>query len=175
MKLTIEIPLFLLLSCAALDAQLANQNQNIIIQLPPQTGPCPVFMRAQHAADGDLLAVNSGHPKGIGQSLHLTVTSPDSRQIASATVTVRGLTPKGRVTQTLAGQDNAFDAEKTMDITFSASPGKGASADIWVAGLSAVKAIDMQSVTFTDGSTWKLPAERTCRTFPDPVMLISGR
>jgi hypothetical protein len=132
-------------------------------------------MRAQHAADGDVLAVNSSHPKGIGQSLHLTVTSPDSRQIASATVTVRGLTPKGHVTQALASQDNAFDAEKAMDIRFSTGTGKDASADIWVPGLSAVKAIDMQSVTFADGSTWKLPAEKTCRTFPDPVMLISGR
>jgi hypothetical protein len=175
MKLTIDVPLFLLLSCAALAAQSANRNQNIVIQLPPPTGTCPVFMRAQHAADGDLLAVNSSHPKGIGQSLHLTVTSSDSRRIASATVTVRGLVPKGRVTQTLASQDDAFDAEKTMDIKFSAEPGKDASGDIWVPGLSAVMTIDLQSVTFTDGSTWKLPAERTCRTFPDPVMLISGR
>jgi hypothetical protein len=182
MKLTIQVPLFLLLSCAALAAQSANhaglesanQNQNIIIQLPPQPGPCPVFMRAQHSADGDLLAVNSGHSKGIGQSLHLTVTSPDSRQIASATMIVRGLTPKGRVTQTMAAQDNTSDAEKTMDIRFSAGPGKAASADIWVPGLSAVKVIEMQSVTFTDGSTWNLPAEKTCRTFPDPLMLISG-
>jgi hypothetical protein len=132
-------------------------------------------MRAQHAADGDLLAVNSSHPKGIGQSLHLTVTSPDSRQIASATVTVRGLSPKGRVTQALASQDEPSDAEKTMDIRFAAEPGKNAAADVWVPGMSAIKAIDMQSVTFTDGSTWKLPAERACRTFPDPVMLISGR
>ena len=175
MKLAIKVQLFLLLSCAALGAKSANQNQTVIIQLPPQTGPCPISMRAQHAADGDILEVNSNHPKGIGQSLHLTVTSSDSRRIASATVTVRGLVPKGRVTQTLASQDDAFDAEKTMDIRFSAGPGKGASADIWVPGLSAVKSIDMQSVTFTDGSTWKLPAEKTCRTFPDPVMLISGR
>ena len=90
-------------------------------------------------------------------------------------MTVRGLTPKGHVTQALASQDNAFDAEKAMDIRFSTGTGKDASADIWVPGLSAVKAIDMQSVTFADGSTWKLPAEKTCRTFPDPVMLISGR
>jgi hypothetical protein len=90
-------------------------------------------------------------------------------------VTVRGLTPKGRVTQALTDQDEASDAEKSMEIRFSAEPGKGASADVWVPGLSMVKSIDMQSVTFTDGSTWKLPAEKTCRTFPDPVMLISGR
>jgi hypothetical protein len=175
MKLTIAVPLLLLLSCAALGAQSANPNQTIVIQLPPQASPCPVSMRAQHAADGDLLAVNSSHPKGIGQSLHLSVTSPDSRRIASATVTVRGLTPKGRVTQALTDQDEASDAEKSMEIRFSAEPGKGASADVWVPGLSMVKSIDMQSVTFTDGSTWKLPAEKTCRTFPDPVMLISGR
>ena len=175
MKLAIKVQLFLLLSCAALGAKSANQNQTVIIQLPPQTGPCPISMRAQHAADGDILEVNSNHPKGIGQSLHLTVTSPDSRQIATAALIVRGLVPKGRVTQTLAAQDNTFDAEKTMDIKFSAEPGKDASGDIWVPGLSAVMTIDLQSVTFTDGSTWKLPAEKTCRTFPDPVMLISGR
>jgi hypothetical protein len=175
MKLTFQIPLFLLLSCAALAAQSANQNQPIVVQSPPQTASCPVSMRAQHAAGGDLLAVNSSHPKGIGQSLHLTVTSQDSNQIASATVTVRGLTPKGRVTQTLAAQNDASDAEKTIDVKFSPGPGKSASADIWVPAMSAVKAIDMQSVTYADDSTWKLPPEKTCRTFPDPVMLISGR
>jgi hypothetical protein len=132
-------------------------------------------MHVRQAASGDALAVNNGRPKGIAQGFHLILTTSDSRQITGARITVSGLTAKSRVTETLSSQDDSADAAKTLDVTFSAGPGKEASADLWAPGLTAVRTIDLDSVTYADGSIWKLAAGHVCRTVPDPIMQIGTR
>lgn len=152
-----------------------HQTQTIIAQLPQPNGVCPVSVRAQQAANGSKWEVDNSRPKGVAQRLHLTLVSPDSNRITGATVTVRGLTPKNRVTQTLTSPSKSPDAAKTLSITFQAGPGKEVSSDLLVPGLSAVYSIDLDSITYADGSTWKLAAENVCRTPIDGFMLISGR
>jgi len=41
-----------------------------------------------------------------------------------------------------------------------------------VPGLSAVSMIDLNSVTYSDGSTWKLAAGSVCSSRIDPMMLV---
>lgn len=65
-------------------------NAVVLIPAPAMSDGCPVSMRAQHLSDGSMVRTGSVHPKGIGQWLHLTFTSPESKQIASARLTVRG-------------------------------------------------------------------------------------
>jgi hypothetical protein len=67
------------------------------------------------------------------------------------------------------------DATRTLDVAFPAGSDKNASADLWVPGMSAVYSIDLVSVTYADGSTWKLAAGKTCHTPIDGVMLVGGR
>lgn len=152
-----------------------HQAQTIVAQLPAVTGGCPVSLRAQQAAGGDNLQVNNSRPKGIAQGLHLILTNPDSRQIAAANVTVRGLTAKPRLTQALSNQTGSSDAARTLDVRFSAGPLNTVSADLWVPGLTSVQLLELNSVTYGDGSTWKLAAGNVCRTVPDGLMLIGNR
>jgi hypothetical protein len=132
-------------------------------------------VRAQQAANGSKWEVDNSRPKGPAQRLYLVLVSPNSNRITSATVTVRGLTPKNRITQTLSSPGNSSDAAKTLSITFPAGPGKEVSSDLLVPGLSAVSSIDLDSITYADGSAWKLAAGNVCRTPIDGFMLISGR
>jgi hypothetical protein len=152
-----------------------HQTQTIIVQLPPPNSVCPVFVHAQQASGAGRMEVDNARPLGLAQLLHLTLINPDSSRVTGATVTVRGLTPKTRTTLTLTTQSDASNAARTLDITFPAGPEKDVSSDLWVPGLSAVYSINLVSVTYADGSAWKLATGKTCLTPIDGVMLISGR
>ncbi|SPE20280.1 exported hypothetical protein [Candidatus Sulfotelmatomonas gaucii] len=144
--------------------------------IPPAVNRCPISMRAQHLSDGSLVKTcKPTHPAGIGQRLHLTFTNPDSKQIASARLTVHGVTPKGRVMQAASAQGGSSDATQSLSVTFSPGPDQSATADLWVPGMTAVRSIALESVVYSDGSTWKVADGMACRVTPDPLMLISVR
>jgi hypothetical protein len=142
---------------------------------PASVSSCPVSMRAQHLSDGSLVKTRDGHPSGIGQWLHLSLVSRDSTQIARATLRVRGFSAKARVTQTGPGGDQAFDAMRTLTVALTAAADRSASADFRVPGMTAVGRIDLESLEYSDGSTWKAGGASSCRVVPDPEMLITSR
>lgn len=152
-----------------------HQTQTIVISPQQQGSACPVAVRAQQAANWSRQEVDNNPPKGAAQRLHLILTNSNSSRITGAAVTVRGLTPKNRVTQTQLSTGDSSDAAKTLSLAFPAGPGKDVSSDLLVPGLSAVYSIDLDSITYADGSTWKLDAGKVCRTPIDGFMLISGR
>jgi hypothetical protein len=149
-------------------------SQFTFVDLPPAPS-CPVSMRAEHLADGSMVKTSGAHPKGIGQWLHLSLASRDSRQIERATLTVHGFTPKGRVTQTLSVGNGTTDAVQTFNISFSESANWTALTNIWVAGMSAVERIDLISMDYNNGTSWKIAADSSCQVTPDPLMLITSR
>jgi hypothetical protein len=154
----------------------APQNHVLMIQLPPVESACPVSILARQAASWNRMEVGIDHPKGPAQRLHLTLVNPKSTQITSATVIVRGLTPKTHATLTPMAVDNSpSDAAKTLDVAFPDGTGKEVSANLWVPGFSAAYSIDLVAVTYADGSIWKLPDGLTCRTPIDALMLVGGR
>jgi hypothetical protein len=181
MKHLTLLSFFLLFGSIALSAQTSaqtsdqNKTQTVIVAVRPENGACPVSVHAKQAGGGEMQRVDRAHPKGGGQGVHLILTNPDSRQIIGAKVTVRGLTAKNRVLNTLSIQDDSSDAAKTLSLTFSADSGKEASTDIWVPGLTAIQSIDLNTLTYADGSTRQLSAGMTCRTIPDAVMLVGTR
>ncbi len=137
---------------------------------------CPVDMRAQHLAYGDMVKTGDAAPapKGPGQRLQLTLGSAAARQIVRATMTVHGLSPKSRVWRATPAQGASSDTVRTLTVPFSRGASGIATAEIWLPGFSAVEAIDLKSVVYTDGSTWSLADGATCRIAPDPFMLIAG-
>jgi hypothetical protein len=144
-------------------------------QVAPMVNACPISLRAQQSSAATRREVGSDDPgpKGVAQSLHLIVTNPDSRRLVAANVTVRGFADKARFVETLSSQDNS-DAARTMDVRFLAGSGKEASADLRVPGLTAVSSIDLNSVTFADGSIWKPVAGDSCRSWINGFVLVSS-
>jgi hypothetical protein len=169
----------LLLASTTLVAQAVSptqpQAQIQTLSVAPPPSSCPISLHAQQSSAATRREVGSddGRPKDIAQRLHITVAAPDSKRIVAANVTVRGFANKARLMQAMANQDSS-DAAKTMDVPFVVGSGKQVSADLRVPGLTAVSAIDLNSVTYDDGSVWKLAAGSSCRSSIDGFMLVSS-
>jgi hypothetical protein len=147
--------------------------QATVIQVAPPVSSCPVSLQAQQTPGGDRVLVDGLPPTGIAQKLHLIVNASDSKRIVAANVTVHGYTNKSRAMPAMANQDTG-DGAKTLNVSFPTGPKREIAADLAVPGLTAVTAIDLNSVTFADGSTWKLATGRVCRSWIDSVMPVSG-
>lgn len=133
---------------------------------------CPVSMQASHLSDGNIVRTGANHPNGVGQRLHLKLSSPDQRTITSATVNLRGWTGKGRTAQ-VGSSDDAALGVRTLTVPFTPSADRTVSADIWVPGLTSVISVELLSVKYSDGSTWTPPQSKTCRVAPDLLMLVT--
>jgi hypothetical protein len=143
---------------------------------PAISTSCPVAMQAQHEiAGGDLVAINGDRPKGIGQQLHITLTNSKSAEIAGIKITVHGSAAKGSLLPTNVAEADSLGAKKTIRLKMTVGAKKDASTDLWVSGLTAVTLIDVDTVTYADGSNWRSSALESCHFGPDHVMLISSR
>ncbi len=157
-------------------AGMENMGSNWPTNAPAVALPnlCPVSMQVSYLSDGSAIKTDAAHPKGLAQKLRLTLTSPDSRSIARATVNVRGWTAKGRMEQVGKDRDAALPVRRLM-VPFRAVADRMPSADVWVPGLTAVSSVELISVAYRDGTTWRPAQGKTCQMTPDPLMLISNR
>ncbi len=190
MKRIFALPFLLLLGTAALAAQAVDMNrpqgastaQMVFLNGSPQQSPtavapaCPVSMRARHASGGSLVKVTPGQPSRrlSFQHLVLTLANRGTNGITGANVTVHGTTGKGRVLLAVTNGDDDSDSAQILDLAFDQGAVKETSADLAVRGLTSVSRIDLNSVTYADGTTWKSDSH-TCFAVPDPNMLVSAR
>jgi hypothetical protein len=184
MHRTVAFSFVILLASAALAAQSAPQSKEglqstkTVIVNPGEAAPsCPIAMSARHAGGGEMVKVSPGEPAQQipVQRLTLTLTRPNSPGIAAATVTVHGFTGKTRYVPLGASEaardGKTVDDGKTIDVAFAA----GSTATLLRApGFTAVTRIDLESVTYADGATWKSDG-RVCSVTPDGLMLVNAR
>jgi hypothetical protein len=152
-----------------------------VYALPVPSGlDCPVSMHAQQQGGLGILTARddrgeSRRRSGVAQHIRLILGGAgNSTQIVSAKVTVRGTSPKGRMTPTVLNQDASPDARKTLVITFKADGSEGASANLVLPGFTSVTSISLDSLTYADGSIWRPSNGRGCRTAPDLLMLVDA-
>jgi hypothetical protein len=151
--------------------------------LPASTAQeCPVSMHAQHGSGGGLLMARQapGTPKSApqapSQQIHLTLKNWNlPGRVVTAKVTVRGTNGKVRFVPVISAAQAPAETAKALDINFEADGEGQASTEMQLAGFTSVQSITLDSLTFTDGSTWIAPKASACRTAPDPFMLVSAR
>ena len=154
----------------------ATTQSKLMVVVPERSGNCPVSLQARHGVDVSRREVDGGSPQGVFQALHLLVTMTDARRIVEANVTVRGSANKAHVVQVGAATDPAEGA-KTMDVHFAPRSGnpKELAADLRVAGLSSADSVELNRITFDDGSTWRLGGANVCRTLVDGLTPVDMR
>lgn len=155
-------------------AQVDLSTQNFVFVLPQPT--CPVQMHALQGGSSGLTAVRDGQPSNVpGQRIHLVLSGGQARQTTAAHVTVRGLSGRNRTVQTPATSGVVPDRIRTLDAKFSPESATEVAADLVLPGFTAVLSIQLDSITYTDGSVWMVSGKRACRVAPDPLVLVSGR
>jgi hypothetical protein len=139
---------------------------------------CPVDMRVRQRMGGAAVAADENGVKRrmFAQRLRLLLNDlrPDmaGRKVVSATVTVHGTGVKARMQH--AGSGNDRDSiVKTLSVDLANWGEPGFSGDLFVPGFTSTSRVDLESVTYDDGSTWKLSKNESCRVAPDPMMLIN--
>jgi hypothetical protein len=111
----------------------------------------------------------------------ITLKPKNGRPLTGATLTVHG-SPAASAAVPLAGQridkdhpQQSKDLTTTVQVTLRPAGDGGYSGELTLSGFGYVKSVDLKSVTYADGSTWKVPDAGECSVKPDPLLLISER
>ncbi len=162
------------------DAQAAT---NFVLDLPAPT--CPVSMHALQGSGTGLVPVRGEQRvSGSSQRIHLVLNSSKSAKIVGAKVKVFGLSGKNRIekasvnpntTLDLTNQKSTFDVTRTLDVTFTPESETSVATDLVLPGFTSVLSIQLESLSYKDGSTWAVAGQRACHVAPDPMMLVADR
>lgn len=143
---------------------------------------CPVDMRVRQRMGGSMVAVDENGVKRriFAQRLRLFLNDQRSgkadQKIVSATVTVHGTTDKERI-QRLDQRIDPWDLKsadkvRTFTVDLANWGGPGVTGDFQLPGFTSSRRVDLESVVYEDGSTWKLSGNETCHVAPDLLMPV---
>jgi len=130
----------------------------------PQSGLTQLAVRDPKAQPG-------GAP---AQRLRLRLTNPDDRGITSVQLTVHGLTAKGQVEPVISNTPKSATALRLLNLELAIDSGKSADRDVSFTGFTSVRSIDIEAVTYADGSQWKATASAPCTVVPDRFMAVAA-
>lgn len=149
---------------------------------------CPIDMHVRQGIGGGMIAVDENGMKRRVFAPRLRLFLNDLRpgksdqQIISAKVTVHGSNGKARVHPVDANADSDAGGngdlksgvvQRTLNVDLGNWGEPGASGDFRLPGFISTSRVDLESVTYQDGSTWKLSGTETCHVAPDFLMLVS--
>jgi hypothetical protein len=107
----------------------------------------------------------------IRQGVTLTLKGRTPLVITGAEVVAHGIaaTPRGVL---LSGEREA-DVSRAFHLSNTTEG--GFTSDVWMTGVSALRWIEVKSITYSDGSEWHESNAAKCGITPDPFVLVSSR
>src|SRR4051812_4560983 len=145
--------LAVLLSSFTLGAQNTAPSESSKAQyVQPMNAACPIGMQASQSLWNHNIAVQKGlGNQKFGQRLSLALKDPRQARITGARVRVHGLTGKNRMLQTGNRSDGAESAT-TVHLSFGPKNDNEVVGDLWIPGFTAVTTVELQEVSYSDGS-----------------------
>jgi hypothetical protein len=139
---------------------------------------CPVGLKVNHGRSFLKRNTNYGpfappNPAVQEQRIQLIVTNPSPKEIASAQITVHGFSDKWRSIP-LASAASTPDLTKSVNIVLNVKGNDHASSDLSLLRFTSVAYVDLDSLTYADGATWKASSPGACSVSPDLFMLVSA-
>lgn len=169
--------LFLASSLLSAQSTTSSSTQmNFVVPVPAYS--CPVGMRALHAPDFHRVYVHGDtRAESSAMQLKFVLTNHRPGQIVAANITAHGRKGKGEVVPAIASRafGNSADLAKTMDVSFASGTDGSVATNIALPGFSYVTSIELNSVTYASGATWKFAPRDACQVAPDPLMLIDAQ
>jgi hypothetical protein len=182
------------------DQKLAAAAQKLTADLEHAVSRCPIAMEARQGGGLHMLRAKDGKPSA--PALTPTLTLRDKKRIVSANVTAHGYAAAhGAVPLETSGPDESPDGRIHLhsdattsrpDDNFVQGPGNRPritstltvqlghedtgedSAELRLPGFASLSTIQLNSVTYSDGTIWNIPALYGCSAAPSPLMLVSA-
>ena len=189
MKCANVLSLAILLSTTLAFGQEAvvGSDAKLALAMPPlhlDRTDCPVGLQVKHgpglatsrSADGPSI---NGKPLRNGQvqvpdqnqGIHLTLINLSPQSIVSAQVVVHGFSNKWRYVP-LSGADP--DLARPVEVALDVKGNGKASRNLSLSHFTAITAVDVNAITYGDGSTWRTSSPGACSVSPDLVMLVNA-
>lgn len=180
MKLLSMLPLAVALAATTAigqDAMLLAKDASLAVS-PGLPSDCPIGLTVKHQeyfvqrqidhAPGPQDRMRLGRAV---QRVQLTLTNPAPRKVVEVQITVRGFSNHERLF-TLASASP--DVAKKITLALDVEKNGQASSDLSLSDVTALSAVDVNSVRYADGSTWQASAVGACRVTPDSLMRVSA-
>jgi len=171
------VSLVLLFGSMAITAQslVLDGPQRVVLEAVPTGSSCPVGIQVQHRSGSERLQANQPQSKGIAQYLQVTMSNSRSLDIVGAQITAHGFDAKTRYLPAQYSRTSSPGLTKTVDLDLTVKSKGNASTDLRLPRFTAVSWIDLDSVTYADGTTWHSSAGKTCHVVPELMRLVSSR
>jgi hypothetical protein len=149
--------------------------------LPPRIDPskCPVGLQVEHSSGLFKYQNAKAVPADRGdvaprteQWFDFRMTNFLPHEIVSAQITTHGFSDKWRVIPVSAAKPDIW---KTVDVALDVKGNSSASRELSLGHFSAIRTIDVNSVTYADGSTWHASSPGACSVAPSLIMRISAQ
>ena len=139
---------------------------------PDNTG-CPVGFYASRKATGQIMSAGDTRQAGpAAQGLHLMLNRVAEPGIESIEVTVYGVSSKARV---LPAGPPPTDVSKTFSLTRQPGSNSLTEADVWMHNVGSLSHVDLISIHYSDGTTWRTTQDLKCRAIPSNFLLVEAK
>jgi hypothetical protein len=162
-------------TCAFSQGPVTGSTANLVLAGPPlhmDRTNCPVGLQVQHGP-GLPMSRNAGQAQKTDQSqgIHLTLINLSPQSIVSAQVVVHGFSDKWRyIPVSGADPDLARTVEVALDVKGNGQAGRNLS----LSRFTAITAVDVNAITYADGSAWRTSSPGACSASPDLFMPVNA-
>jgi hypothetical protein len=151
---------------------------SILMQPRTPGADCPVGIKVSHGLsflkrDTEFGPFVPPSPNVQEQRIQFTMTNPSRKEIVSAQITIYGFSDKWRALP-LAHAKDAPDLRKRINLVLNVKGNDHASSDLSLNRFTSVAYVNLDSLTYADGATWKAHSPAACSVTPDPLMLVSA-
>jgi hypothetical protein len=157
----------LLVGSAPLLAQ-TTSSQTVLVS-PPASLNCPVSLTARHSPQGATVQIQSG--KAHAQPGYAITFAPtNNRSITQVRLTLHGLDGA----QVMPVGASTGNATEDLTVAPAATSNRRFESIVYAQKLTGVQLIELDEVTWADGTHWQKSANSTCLVAPSGLLLVGA-
>ena len=144
------------------------------------TSVCPLDMHVRQGIGSRMMAANDHGVQVEMFAARLRLLLKDLRpdrpglQMAAATVTVHGLNGAQQIVPAVSHSTRPANAVKTLSVPLTPEGEPEMTGEMLLPGFTATLMVDLDSVTYSDGSVEKFAGSSACHVPPDFLMRVGG-
>ncbi len=147
----------------------APQSASVTI-VPPDGAGCPVFFSASRLPNGGMLEAGPAAPTRR-QALYMTFSPTASHPIVQAEITLHGIAGHHVIP---AGQNDVTDVTEALSVTLSRDTRHRFNSVVYPHKLTGVLLVELNSLTYADGTRWHASSQAPCRVTPNGFQLVAA-